>query len=196
MLNDGEKALSVLYSDPFCGRQQGKSQEVVAGDAVERGEQCSVGVCLLVAQAQRVSALACTQPLALVISYLTAHREECGAVPVPQKGSASPHGHVGSGLSQHRGSAQGYWEQRQPRAGLPLFSFSTGESWCRSRDLSCCGLSVSPPRINMTRCLQHPSCLSDSPRNRHGSWLSQPTGLPDRAVSPCFMLLLYLSPLF
>jgi len=117
-------------------------EKVLAGDAVERGEQCSVGAGLLVAQALgRVSASACTQPLSLVISYLTAHGEECGAAPVPQKGSASPHGQAGSGLTQHRGSARGCWDQRQLRALLPYFYSCISQAWHRSTGLSCC---VSP----------------------------------------------------
>lgn len=51
----------------------------------ERGEPFAAGGCLLVAQAQRVSVLACTQPLAMVISYSTADREECGTAPLAPK---------------------------------------------------------------------------------------------------------------
>lgn len=140
--------------------------EVLAGDAVERGEQRSVGVRLLVAQAQRVSALACTQATCLVLSYLTTHREERGAVPFSQKGRASPHGHE---LSQCRGNAQGYWDRKKPRAGLPFFLFSAGQAWRRSRVLGCCRLSVSTLKANNDPLPAAPQLSQQQPQEQ--GWL-------------------------
>ena len=102
----------------------------------------------------------------LVISYLTTHREECGAVPFSQKGRASPHGHE---LSQCRGNAWDYWEQKQPRAGLPFFLFSTGQAWCRSRVPSCCGLRVSTLKANNDPLPAAPQLSQQQPQEQ--GWL-------------------------
>lgn len=129
----------------------------------------------------------------LVISYLTTHREECGAVPFSQKGRASPMDTSWASAGAMLGSTGSESSQGQvfPFSSSPLAKRGIGAESSAS-----VGSGFPPWRQIMTRCLQHPSCLSNSPRNRGGSWLSQPTGLPYRAVSPCFMLLLYLSPLF
>lgn len=102
----------------------------------------------------------------LVISYLTTHGEECGALPFSQKGRASPHGHE---LGQCRGNARGYWDQKKPRAGLPFFLFSAGQAWRRSRVLGCWRLSVATLKANNDPLPAAPQLSQQQPQEQ--GWL-------------------------
>lgn len=121
---------------PSLGDSRTMPQERPWLERRERGEPFAPEGCLPASPAQRVPVLAGTLPLAVVISHSAAHGEGCGPAALPPGTMLAP---------QTRGgwdSAPADW--RQPRAGLPFFSFSTSQVWHRSRKLSSCGLSACP----------------------------------------------------
>lgn len=107
-LNDDENILSIPYSASFCGRQQDKAFH-------RRGTGCRGvrGVSLMQLGAfcwchkHRVSVLAGTRPLAMVVSFSTEHREECRPAALPSKTMlATKHKESGTVL-QPTGGSQG-----------------------------------------------------------------------------------------
>lgn len=136
---------------------------------------------MLLSQAQGVSVLACTPPLAMVISYSSAHREECGPAPLPPKIMLAPTDTRGLGHCSNLLEAA---------KGLVLpFSHSPAAKYGIGAETSAPVSSVPAPKDKHDRVV---SVTLSTPMNKGGSWLPQPTVLPGSFASPCFILLLCL----
>lgn len=137
----------------------------------ERSEPFAGGGCLLESQAQRVSVLACTLPLAVVISYSTAHRGVWACTTAP-KDNASPHRYEGfATVLQPTGGSQGL---------VFPFSHSPPVKYVTGAETSAPVGSVLAPKNKQDQAVSVTLTLQ-------AAWLSQPTGLPGRAASSSFL---------
>lgn len=174
LLSDGKKEwwerilCSIFWFLLWETAGQVVSQERHWLERSERGEPFAARGCLVVSQARRVSVLACTPPLAMVISYSTAHWRSVGLHHCPQRQCWPPQTW---GVCN---SAPAYW--RQPRAGLPFFSFS----------FSGIGAEASAPVGSLRAPKNRQDWFVSVTLTLHAAWLSQPTGLPGRAASSSF----------
>lgn len=172
-------------------------EKVLAGDAVQRGEpMLSWGMCASgTSPGQGVSVSLYPAAFLGYLLFNSPQRGVWGCASPPERQCQPPRTHrVWAETAQ--GQRLGLLEAKAAKDRSSLFLLLHWPSMVWEQRPQLLWAQSFPLGINMTHCLQHPSCLSDSPRNRGGSWLSQPTDLPGRAVSPCFMFLWYLSPLF
>lgn len=194
-LNDGEKTPSTLYWDPLCGRQQDKSRH---------GRRCWVepqwtgvssvqlGYICWYTRAKSVSFG--LYPATRLGNFLfSSWMRGVWGCPGPQKSSASPSETWSPGWAS-AGAVLGAVGSTGSQRQLFLFSLSPPAKCGVGAETSAAGCSVFSPEDKHDAC-NIPVVLVTAPGTM-GCQACQPTGLPDRAVSSCFMLLSYLSLLF